>query len=119
MVNSYTVAFLHSLGAKRITLSHELSDAQIKDIIDSYHKRYGKHPNLELIVEGYPEVMISKFSLNKYYKKDNLYLRDMFGNKFRVITRGDYMYIYHYKKLDNYNEKYYEMGINSLRNNLI
>ena len=118
VVNSYTVAFLHSLGVKRITLSYELTDNQIKELIDNYHKRYGKHPNLELIVFGYEEVMISKFSLNKYYKRDGIYLRDMFGNKFRVKDKNGYMYIYNYKKRNIYNEKYYEMGVNSLRFNL-
>ena len=118
VVNSYTVAFLHSLGVKRITLSYELNDEQIKILIDDYHNRYGKHPNLELIVSGYEEVMISKFSLNKYYQRDGLYLRDKFGNKFKVKEKNGYMYIYNYKKRNNYNEKYYEMGINSLRFNL-
>ena len=66
VVNSYTVAFLHSLGVKRITLSYELDDNQIKDIINNYHKRYNVNPNLELIVSANEEVMISKFSLNKY-----------------------------------------------------
>ena len=118
VVNSYTVAFLHSLGAKRITLSYELDDKQIKDIIDNYQNRYGKHPNLELIVSGYEEVMISKYSLNKHYQKDVLYLRDMFGNRFKVITKNNNMYIYNYKKRDKYSTRYYEMGINSLRINL-
>lgn len=118
VVNSYTVAFLHSLGARKITLSYELNDIQIKELIDSYYTRYRKHPNLELIVSGYEEVMISKFSLNKYYKCDKLYLRDMFGNKYRVITRNNLMYIYNYKKRDIYNVKYYDMGINSLRFNI-
>ena len=118
VVNSYTVAFLHSLGANRITLSYELNDTQIKDIIDNYHKRYDKHPNLELIFSCYEEVMISKFSLNKYYDKEKLYLRDMFGNKYKVITKKDLMYIYNYKKRNIYNDRYYDMGINSLRINL-
>ena len=118
VVNSYTVAFLHSLGAKRITLSYELEDMQIKEIIDAYHKRYGKHPNLELIVSGYEEVMISKYSLNKDYKQEDLYLRDMFGNKFRVRTRDNLMYIYNYKKRNKYDTKYYDMGVNALRINL-
>jgi len=118
VVNSYTVAFLHSLGARKITLSYELNDSQIKDIIDSYYKRYDKHPNLELIVSCYEEVMISKFSLNKYYNNDTIWLRDMFGNRYKVITKNDLMYIYNYKKRDCYNTKYYDMGINSLRINL-
>ena len=118
VVNSYTVAFLHSLGVKRITLSYELDDAQIKNLIDSYHKHYNVHPNLELIVSAYEEVMISKFSLDKYYKQDNLYLKDMFGNRFKIKEKNGYMYIYNYKKRDNYNTKYYDMGINSLRINM-
>ena len=117
VVNSYTVAFLHSLGVRKITLSYELNDNQIKDIINNYHNRYRKHPNLELIVSCYEEVMISKFSLNKYYNNDEIYLRDMFGNRYRIITKNDLMYIYNYKKRDNYNIKYYDIGVNSLRIN--
>ena len=118
VVNSYTVAFLHSLGARKITLSYELNNNQIKDIIDSYYSRYNKHPNLELIVSGYEEVMISKFSLNKYYNNDILYLKDMFGNRYKVITKNDLMYIYNYKKRDCFDTKYYDMGVNSLRINM-
>ena len=117
VVNSYTVAFLHSLGVKRITLSYELSDERIKNLIATYHERYQKHPNLELIVSAYEEVMISKFSLEEYYQHDNLSLRDMFGNRFRIKEKNGYMYIYNYKKRDNYNIKYYDMGVNALRSN--
>ena len=117
VVNSYTVAFLHSLGAKRITLSYELNDNQIKELIDNYHKRYNKHPNLELIVYGYPEVMISKFNLNTYYNKDNISLRDRFSNTYKIINKDNLMYIYDYKLRNIYDKKYYDMGINSLRYN--
>ena len=119
VVNSYTVAFLHSLGAKGVTLSYELDDKQIKNLVDCYVKRYKKHPNLELIASGYEEVMISKYSLNKQYNKDLLYLRDMYGNKFRVITKEDGMHIYNFRKRNIYDDKYYEIGINSLRINLL
>ena len=108
VVNSYTVAFLHSLGVDKITLSYELDYNKTKDIIDSYHKRYNKHPNLEVIVSGYPEVMVSK------YKLDGEYLKDRFNNLFRVKVIDDYMYIYHYKKI-NLKEDYYKIGINWIR----
>ena len=62
--------------------------------------------------------MISKFSLNKYYNNDKIYLRDMFGNKYTVITDNDLMYIYNYKKRDIYSTRYYDIGVNSLRFNL-
>lgn len=117
VTNSYTVAFLHSIGAKRITLSYELNDNQIKNLIDNYHKRYGKHPNLELIVSGYEEVMVSKYSLNYEYNNNNIYLRDRFGNKFKIRTKNGIMYIYNYSKRQM-NGNYFDMGINSIRINM-
>ena len=110
VVNSYSIALLHSLGVDRITLSYELNTKQIKDIVDSYHKRYNKHPNLEVIVSGYPEVMVCK------YKIDGDYLKDRFNNLFRIKIIDDYMYIYHYKKI-NIKEDLYKIGINYIRDN--
>lgn len=117
VVNSYTVAFLHSLGAKMVTLSYELTELQIKELIDNYLKRYGSYPSTEVIVSGYEEVMISKFSLNKFYKNDNIYLRDMFGNRYKIVNRDNLMYIYNYKKRECYSDRLYDMGVNSLRFN--
>lgn len=110
VVNSYTVAFLHGLGVDKITLSYELDYNDIKDIVDSYHKRYNKHPNLEVIVSSYPEVMVAK------YKLDGDYLKDRFNNLFRIKVIDDYMYIYHYKKI-NLKDDYYKIGINWIRVN--
>ena len=38
VVNSYTVALLHNLGVKRVTLSYELNDSQIEELINNYIK---------------------------------------------------------------------------------
>lgn len=110
VVNSYTVAFLHSLGVDKITLSYELDYNQIKDIVDSYHKRYNKHPNLEVIVSGYEEAMVSK------YKLDGDYLKDRFNNLFKIKIRDNYMYIYNYKKRD-LKYDFYKIGVNWIREN--
>jgi len=118
VTNSYTVAFLHSLGAKRITLSYELTDSQITELINHYHKRYHKHPNLELIVSAYEEIMISKYSIPKHYQNHNLYLRDNYHNLYKIKEKNNLMYIYNYKKRDCFKESYYDLGINSLRINL-
>lgn len=120
VVNSYTAAFLHFMGADKVTLSHELNITQIKNIIDGYHKHFKKHPNLEVINEGYAEAMICKFDLNKMYNKSISYLKDEFNNKFKVVSFNDYMIIYNYKKIEKLDEeKYYDIGINSVRNNLV
>ena len=118
VVNSYAVAFLHSMGASCVTLSYEMTDTDIENLVNSYINRYNKRPNLELIVYGYPVIMCSKYSLNKEYNKNILYLKDRFNNKFRVITKNNIMYIYFYNKIDKYDKKYYKMGINRLRFNL-
>ena len=118
VVNSYTVAFLHSIGVNRITLSHELTDDQIELLINNYKDRYQKNPNLELIIYGYEEAMISKFNLlkdldvNKKY-----YLEDKFKNKFRIIRNFNLTTIYNYKLRDNQEKKqlYFDLGINYLR----
>lgn len=118
VVNSYAVAFLHSIGASCVTLSYEMTDTDIENLVNSYINRYNKRPNLELVVYGYPVIMCSKYSLNKEYNKNILYLKDRFNNRFRVITKNNIMYIYFYNKIDKYDKKYYEMGINRLRFNL-
>ena len=118
--NSYTVAFLHSIGLQKVTLSYELELDQIKAIIDAYNARYSKSPNLELIVYGREEMMISKFSLNKLYKTNELYLRDRFNNKYPVRQRDGLMYIYNYtsRKPSLKLEDYFKLGINSIRINI-
>ena len=121
VTNAYTVAFLHSLGVKKVTLSYELEDDQIKTLIDNYHKLFNKHPNLELIISSTPEVMISKFNMLDKYKinKNNAYLKDRFNNLYKIKIKDNLMYIYNFKKIDYPNkDKYYSLGINNLRINL-
>ena len=117
VVNSYTVAFLHSIGVNRVTLSHELSDTEIKDIIDAYVKRYQKKPNLELIIYGREEMMISKYNILKNLDRcKNYYLVDKYQNKMPILVNDDIMTIFNYKirnKEDK--EKYLKMGINYVR----
>lgn len=121
VVNSYTVAFLHSRGAKKITLSYEMEEYQIKELIDAYKERYNKNPNLEVIVYGKEEVMISKFNLLKYYNlNNNGYLKDRFNNNYPVYVKDNLMYIYNYKprKIKNI-EGLYSMGVNAIRYNFL
>lgn len=119
VTNSYTVAFLHSLGVKRVTLSVELIDKEIENLINNYHDRYHKHPNLEVIKKTTKELMVLKLNLNKY--GDVYHLRDRFKNNYKIIKKDKYFYIYDYKETirereDNY---YFNMGINYLRDEIL
>ncbi len=118
VTNSYSVAFLHSHNVKQICLSYELTDTQIKNIIDAYHNRYHKHPNLELVIYGNLEAMVSKYNINKKYNVANSILEDRFKNKYPVVIKNELMHIYDYKKRNFIDHnKYFDMGINNLRYN--
>lgn len=116
VVNSYSVCFLHELGSKKVTLSPELTITQIKNIIESYKKRYNCHPNLEVINKSNVEAMICKFDLNKRYNIKIGYLKDSYNNKYKIISSKDYMTIYDYKKNDYDNNELYKIGVNYIRN---
>ena len=66
--------------------------------------------------------MIIKYDLfnGKFNKNNKYYLKDKFGNKFRVIRDNNLTYVYNFEQLkrDNINT-YYDMGINYLRKNSI
>jgi putative protease len=118
VANSYSVAFLHNHNVKRVTLSLELKEEEIKKLIENYKERYNKKPNLELIVSSIPEVMVSKFNLIKYYNIPNSdnYLRDKFKNNFKIKIKDNLMYIYHFKRIEiEDHKKLFDMGINRLR----
>lgn len=122
VTNSYSVALLHSLGVNKVTLSIELNDYQIKKLVDSYHEKYKKHPNLELIINHRPIVMTLKYDLfdNKYNKNNNYYLKDKYNNKFKVIRKNNLTLIYNYEEIKKDNiDYYYTIGINSLREDSI
>ena len=118
IVNSYGVAFLHSLGVNKVTLSLELKYDQVRRLIRSYEERYGKHPNVEVVVYGRLEMMISKFSLNKYYDIDNLTLKNRFNDEYQVRTKNNFMTIYSSKILD-LPDDYHAIGVNSIRYNYL
>ena len=71
---------------------------------------------VELIRSGESEETIAE-QIDNYHDND-ICLRDMFGNLYKVVNRDGLMYIYNYKKRDNYKEELYDIGVNSLRINM-
>lgn len=131
VVNSYAVYFLNRFGSKRVSLSYELGLEKIKDIYNSYKSRYNSEPNLEVVVYGRPEVMISKYCIINTYlgngqktncnlckKEDTYYLVDRFNNKYRLKPSYDcLMRIENYELIDIRDEieELKKIGINSFR----
>lgn len=115
--NSYTVAFLHRNGIKRVTLSLEMNKEEIKDLVDGYRTHFQKNPNLEVVIDCLPEVMTSKITLLKdHHLSGNASLVDLKNREFPVIEDSIGTHIYHYerRKLDQ-PEELFEFGINYLR----
>lgn len=117
VTNAYTVAFLHREGIKRVTLSYEMTVPQIALLLQEYQKLFGKQPNLEVVIETIPEVMISKYRLlTKYQLGTEAYLVDEKKRKFLVREDAEGMHIYHYQKriLEN-PEQLWNLGVTKLR----
>lgn len=118
VVNSYAVAFLHHYGAKEVTLSHELTDKQIEDIVLNYQERYKRYPNLSLIVYGREVVMTSKVNLEEIYGK-NGYLKDRFSNIYPIRVMDGFMDIYNYQIRDKRECNYFDMGVHYVRYDIL
>ena len=99
-------------------MSYELDLVKIKSIIDSYHERYGAHPNLEVIVDSREEVMVSKLNLFDFYNIKNGSLRDRFGNLYPIKIKNGLMYIYNFKRRSMDIDYLYNIGINVVRINV-
>jgi len=84
VTNSYSIDFINKYNAQRITLSTELNNENLKDIL----KRTGSN-NLELIVYGNFEIFITKYCILKKNNKCNLCKGD---NKYYLIDRKNERY---------------------------
>ncbi len=115
VVNSYAVAFFHEMGSKCVTLSYELTVKQIENIVSAYEKRYKKLPNLEVIIDSFPEAMVSKFDLNKRYNIKIGYLKDEFNNEYKIVSNKDFMTIYNFEKIIINEEELSDKKINFTR----
>ena len=119
VTNSNTIEYLASLNLDRITLSVELDEYKIKDIMK---KQY----NVELIIYGRLELMLMKYCplkkcLNhcKYCKNstDSFYLENEYKEKFPIIHNNCITHIMHSKNINKIEaiNKYIDIGINNYR----
>ena len=65
--NHHAINMLHKYMVGGITLSRELNDNQIIDLIDKYHKEFNAMPNLIYQIYGYRELMLTKYCLPNTY----------------------------------------------------
>lgn len=97
--NSYAVNLMHSQGFKIVSLSIELSQKEIQNLLDQYRLTYQENPNVMVMVYGHYDLMISKHCMinkalglnqkgcRKCYEKQ-YYLKDRLGVRYPLIDDG-------------------------------
>lgn len=129
VTNYLTVGALYNYNVESITLSCELNKYQIKELIKRCQEEYGFIPNLEMVVYGHYQTMVTKHCLiakekgfNRKHcgscKNNNYALLDRMNYKFYITTDDDCnLTIYNSKALHliSYINEIYEMGINAIR----
>ncbi len=85
--NSYTAYYLYKLGYKAVTLSVELNNIELKELIESIRKRFGNIP-LIIKIKGYVEVMLIKGNILNIDKDTTYTLVNVKNDKFKVYFDG-------------------------------
>ena len=94
VVNAESCRALHSLGAKRVTLSYELNKKDIGALLDAYYAENQGYPALEMIVYGRAPLMFTKYCPLKKMdqcgicKTKSYELEDEHGT-FPILSNGD------------------------------
>jgi putative protease len=100
VTNAYTAALLFRQGLTRVTLSPELNKERVSTLVTHFQTLFGRTPNLEQIIYGRTELMISKYcpiakatQVNKTHchlcEIQPYALRDRMGYEFPLINDGD------------------------------
>lgn len=113
--NSYTAYYLYKLGYKAVTLSVELNNIELKDLIESIRKRFGNIPII-IKTKGYVEVMLIKGNILNVDKDTSYTLVNVKNDKFKTYFDGRYTHINSSYSLDldekefNYDNVYFSRG---------
>ncbi len=99
VTNIHTAAILSTKGVLRISLSSELDKDHILAFSSAYHQYYQGYPNLEMVLYGHKDLMISKYcpvAKTFDYKpncklcfKNQYYIQDHTTGKFALLNDGN------------------------------
>ncbi len=92
VTNIYSVHFLHLNGVERITLSSETNQYILDNIVKNYLDTFKTFPNLEKVVYGREELMISKYCPIAKSYGTNVGCMLCYKNQYYLKDRKDEMY---------------------------
>ena len=89
--NIYSLYCLYSLGFKRVTLSVEMTKERIKNLVDNYKNVFGCIPNIEVIVYGKIDLMVTKHCIiNKHLSQKDIGCGECLNNSYYLLDRKGY-----------------------------
>lgn len=96
--NIYTVYYLHKYNVKSVTLSVELTENEIINLINNYKSKFNSTPNVEVLVYGRVENMLIKGNiLDIQQAATNLEIIDFKKRRFPVFYDGNNTHILNYE----------------------
>lgn len=95
--NIYTLYYLHKFGLRTLTISKELKEEEVENLIKKYYDTFDELPNIEYIVYGRTENMIIKGNILSLKPNDyNYNLIDIKNRKFPVYFDNNKTYLLNY-----------------------
>jgi collagenase-like PrtC family protease len=96
---------LHKHGVDVVTLSLEMSQNEIKNVVDSYRQKFNQNPNIEITVYGHQNLMTLKYCpLRRYGEcgkcQDHTYELEDSYSKFPTSRKDCITHIYNDKALN-------------------
>lgn len=89
--NIYSLYCLYSLGFKRVAISVEMSKERIENLISNYQKIFNCKPNIEVVVYGKVDLMITKHCImNKHLTSKDVSCGKCSGNRYYLLDRKGY-----------------------------
>ena len=89
--NIFTLYTLYKMGFKRVTLSVEMTRKRIYNLINNYKKYFNVNPNIEVIVYGKMDLMVTKYRfINKSLNKEDNEYGECLKSKYYLEDRKGY-----------------------------
>ncbi len=89
--NIFTLYTLYKLGFKRVTLSIEMTQTRIINLINNYKNYFKVNPNIEVLIYSKTDLMITKYCpINKCLEKNSKECGECLKNKYYLEDRKGY-----------------------------